>query len=599
MKVSETDFKRLTRRVAELDRARQDFVEIWKDVRDYIYPDSSLGLSSSYTSTGTDTADSGAAGMWTANVREPESGQHRYGEIYDGAPISAVEIFTAGVYSGTVPPTAPWLRFRVKGMNREQQDQTPVKRYLDECVEEIQHALHRWGLYEAFHQAIHELAVYGTACAGVYDDPEHECVVERYTCGEYWLGLSPAGKVQTTAIQRMLTVQQLVEEYGLEECSDRVQELYKRDKLDERVAVLRVIEPNDSRMKGALRPHWFENGEDRGQAKFRSVTWESGERSKSRVLRIEGYNSFPILAPRWSLTGNAAYGRSPGMRALNDSLVLQATHKKVLTALDMQIEPPLAVDAALAAEDLNRNPRGVNYVDGIMSQGRAPIMPLHNVQVPWQLPQWVEEAAKANIREAFFTDLFLLIASQPMSSRMTATEVLARQQEKVQILGPSYQRIVRELVEAALDRTWEVLRASGRLPEPPPALEGRTLEYEFVSPLQTALQMTRLTGLNQLVGWVGNAAQFAPEVRHKVRWDEAVDFVAEVANVPAHLVTADEDYDRILQAQARDQQAQVQAEREQIQAQTALALSRAQLDQNSMLAQTAAAQQTGLPGGGA
>lgn len=601
----EEDMRKLRTRFEGMNRMREDFVEQYEDLRDYILPHSSMGLSS------------GTSGK---DRREPDDGSPRYGKILNTRVTQAATLFGGGLYSGMMSPSFPWFRLSVKGMSRKDQDKTAVKRYLDDVETAIRDAFERWGFYGAAQHVCLELGVFGTSVVGFFEDPETEARIEPYTVGEYWLAQSSSGEVNSCCLRRVLTVGQLVEEYGIDNVSDSTKRLYEKDNLEERVEVFWLVEPNDDRISVNLKPTRPEfvvippaEGEemDEGNASpppveradveyaFRGITWEGDQqelrRGKIKVLRITGYEEFPVLAPRWTLYGNAVYGRSQGMIALNDSRVLQALRKKMLVALDKQLDPPLQIDASLAGQTINSNPGGHNYVDGVMS-GRAggAVQGLYQVDVNWQIAKMEQEEAVRNFEQAFFLDLFLMIASQPGNSRMTATEVLARQQEKVQLLGPNMERVDKEFLEKAIKRAFSILDRAGRLPEMPDELEGRELDIVYRSVLAQALQSTRLVGVNQFIAWVTSIGAVQPEVLDKVNWSETADFIADTAGVPPGLLLSDQEFSALQKARAQALQREQELQNQNVEANTALSAAKAQGEQNTMAAETMSMQTGGV-----
>ena len=611
--ISEKDMRSLRMRFEDMNQVRQEHIDLWKDLRDYILPHSSMGLSES-TSPG--------------NRDEPDDGSPRYGKIYNTRVTLAATLFGSGLFSGMMSPSFPWFRTTVKGMTRLEQDKTPIKRYLDRVDTEIRDALERWGFYNAAQHACQELGVYGTSAFGFFEDPDTEARIVPYTIGEYWLAQSSAGKVNACCLRRLLTVGQAVEEYGIDNVSEGTKRLYEEDKLEERIEIFWLVESNDDRLDVDLRPtkpefieipppppETDEEGRPVPQPEgfvapeprieriekeypFRGIFWEgdkdSLKKGKAKVLRVAGYEEFPVVAPRWTTYGNSVYGRSQGMIALNDSRVLQALRKKMLVAIDKQLDPPLMVDASLAGEQLNTNPGGYNYADGVMS-GRSDgaIRSLYQVDVNWQIAKMEQEEAARNFEQAFFLDLFLMIAGQTGSDRMTATEVLAKQQEKVQLLGPSMERVDKELLEASIKRAFSILDRAGRLPDLPAELEGRELDIEYRSVLAQALQSTRLVGVNQFIAWVTSVGAVQPEVLDKVNWSETADFVASTAGVPPELLLSDEQFTALQKARAQAAQREQELQNQKVAADTALSAAKAQGEQNTMAAETLSMQTGG------
>ena len=80
-----------------------------------------------------------------------------------------------------------------------------------------------------------------------------------------------------------------------------------------------------------------------------------------------------------------------------------------------------------------------------------------------------------------------MLATQPIS-RMTATEIVERHEEKLLMIGPVIERLHNELLEPLIDRTFAYLVKANALPPAPPELQGMDLSVEFVSILAQAQQ---------------------------------------------------------------------------------------------------------------
>jgi hypothetical protein len=105
--------------------------------------------------------------------------------------------------------------------------------------------------------------------------------------------------------------------------------------------------------------------------KFYSCYYEKAN-GDDRFLRESGYDEFPVLTCRWSVTGQDVYGTDcPGMTALGDVLQLQFGEKKSMQALDKLVNPPLAAPASLFNKVINQLPGGVTYDDGRHAGGTA------------------------------------------------------------------------------------------------------------------------------------------------------------------------------------------------------------------------------------
>lgn len=149
--------------------------------------------------------------------------------------------------------------------------------------------------------------------------------------------------------------------------------------------------------------------------------------------------------------------------------------------------------------------------------------------------------------------------------RMTAQEVMARNQEKLQQLGPVVERLQYEFLNRILERVYNILDRSGIFPDIPEEMQdivGEEFRIEYISPLAQAQKMSGLTSIEQGIGFIGQAAQFDQTVLDKVNLTEAVaNYLAQVG-VPAAMIRSDEEVEQI-QKQRQEAQAAAEAQAQQ------------------------------------
>ena len=157
----------------------------------------------------------------------------------------------------------------------------------------------------------------------------------------------------------------------------------------------------------------------------------------------------------------------------------------------------------------------------------------------------------------------------------TATEIAARQEEKLLQLGPVLEHLHDELLEPLVENTFEMLMElsepgwSGMgpalLPPPPEELQEENIEVEFVSVLANAQRLVDTGAMERWIGFVGNMAAMKPEVLDKVDVDEAADEMAEKLGVPPRVVTNAEDVAAVREGRAQMQQMQHMQQTQQVQ----------------------------------
>jgi hypothetical protein len=161
------------------------------------------------------------------------------------------------------------------------------------------------------------------------------------------------------------------------------------------------------------------------------------------------------------------------------------------------------------------------------------------------------------IKSRFFSDLFLMI-NQMEVGKMTATEVAARQEEKMLMLGPVVERLNHELLQPLIDITFTHMLEGGAIPPPPPELSGMELNVEFVSVLAQAQQAIGTNSMDRFTGALSVVAQIKPEVLDNFDADYWTDSYSEKLGVDPKLIIPKDQVAQIRDARAKAQAAQAQ-----------------------------------------
>jgi len=473
--------------------------------------------------------------------QDRDRGYRRHNNIYDSTGTRALRILGAGMMSGATSPARQW--FRLATPDPELNSYEPVKLWLDDVTKRMQRVFQKSNTYNALHQMYEELGTFGTAATILL--PDYQTVIHHYplTCGEYCISTDAKGRVCTLYREFEMTVSQVVKEFGLEKCSVSVQNMYRTGNLDQWVPVIHCIEPRADR--------------DMGKRDAKNMPWGSyyfevgGE--DGVFLRESGFQYFPALCPRWSVVGGDIYGNSPGMEALGDIKQLQHEQLRKAQAIDYQTKPPLQVPASMKNRDVETLPGGVSYYDG-QSNGIKTAFEV-NLNLQYLLNDIMD--CRERVRGSFYADLFLMLANTP-NTRMTATEVAERHEEKLLMLGPVLERLHNELLSPLVDITFTRMVAAGALPPAPQELQGMDLNVEFVSMLAQAQRAIGTNAVDRFVGNLGAIARMKPDILDKFDQDQWADVYADMLGVDPSLIIADKEV-----AVLRDARNQAMAAKEQ------------------------------------
>ncbi len=476
-------------------------------------------------------------------VQDRDKGWRRHNNIYDNTGTRALRVLGAGMMAGATSPARPW--FRLGTADPDLNRYPPVKLWLDDVTKRMQTIFQRSNTYRALHQIYEELGAFGTNANIIL--PDYNNVIHNYplTTGEFAIATDYQGRVCTLYREFEKTVGELVREFGYKKCSTTVQHMYDTGSLDQWVTVIHAIEPRydrDPNLKDNLNMPWA------------SYYFEIGG-NPDKYLSESGFKEFPAVVPRWQTTGGDIYGSSPGMEALGDIKQLQHEQLRKAQGIDYKTKPPLQVPTSMKNRDIDTLPGGTTFVDAAAANGGIRTAFEVNLDLSHLLADIQD--VRERIRGAFYADLFLMLANAT-NTRMTATEVAERHEEKLLMLGPVLERLHNELLDPLIDITFQRMIEADMLPPPPQELQGMDLSVEFVSMLAQAQRAVGTNSVDRFVANLGNVAGIKPEVLDKFDPDEWADAYGDMLGVDPKMIVANDKVAIIREqrAQAAAQQAQ-------------------------------------------
>lgn len=469
-----------------------------------------------------------------------------HGTLIDSHVRRCIRDFACGMQSGMTSPARPWFKMGVQ--NKDLMNYKPLKLHFEEVNNILFQISGHSNIYEGFYNSYEELATFGTSSWGIEEDFTDVFRARSYTIGEYFLGVGPDGRVNAFTRSTWKTVNQIVEEYGEENCSPQVIQMYYNNQSDNWRRVIQLIEVNDDRI-----PEY----NDFANKPVRSITWEDGSQ-QNLYLKLEGFNEFPIISPRWQpRTTHDNYGNGPGADFLGDCRMLQMMQKKKLIGLDKVVDPPLQADSSVGI--VNTLPGGVSRFSA--GAPNAGVKALYQVQLDLgALREDILEVKQA-ANQAFFSDLFKTMINDDRAG-ITAYEIAEKKAEIMNMLSPIVNSLNNEQNNPAVMRMYNIAKRMGMLPPMPKevlkALKGEQVRIEYISILTQAQKMMGLQAIQQTVGFFAQNAQIFPQMLDNVDQDAVARGYMEDVGLPESYKT-----DLAKMKQMRDQRAQAQAKAEQ------------------------------------
>lgn len=492
MYVSVERKRQLLGTLAAMRNERLPFWNLWRELADYYLP---------------------KRYMWLLSDSERRVRNATNPFILDGTGTIAARTLASGMMNGVTSPARPWFRLNISGFNDDAD--VEARQWLDEVTRRMMLVFAESNFYNSLAVMYLDLVVFGTAANLIYED--YDSVIRCYNpcLGEYYLGQSDRQAVNAFGREFTYTVRQVVEWFGLENCSERVQAAYRQGgaQMLSPVELVHIIEPNEDGKSGVSR-----------RFAYRETYWENGaqgdNQNQALILSEKGFNELPGIFPRWELSGNDSYGTSPGMDALGDVKQLQHETKRKAQGLDKMVSPPLLVDVQLRNSPVATLPNGLTYVTGLGNSNTAGARPAYQVQVPIDALTIDIREVQGRIRETFNNDLFKMISQ--LETVRSATEIDARKEEKLVLLGPVLERFENEALDPGINRVYNIMQRAKLLPEPPARIANQNIEVQYISILSVAQRSLSVVPTERFLQLIGGLATLYPKIINVPNFEELV-----------------------------------------------------------------------------
>jgi len=519
-------------RLRRLESGRTTVQDIWDEITRYIAP---------------------YRGRFFKDERSENSIEWRQPWLFDSTAVMASQALAANLHSRLTSPSFRWfgLRFREQALN----DDRDAAEWADECSNRIFNALQDSNFNVQIAEAYQDLTDFGTAM--VFEEEE------KNMRGD-WKGLDftaiplkecyfeQDSKQQVYRFYRKMerTYAQLVSQFG-EACPQWVKDeaedpsadpnkkeiivfaVYRRPEVD--VDDIDLTKPLDAKK----RPYGY-----------RWVLFKDA----SPLSEEGGYYEMPAYVPRWRTTSSSIWGNSPAMVALSDVLSLNRLIELHIQSAEKVVDPAtLTTDRGLIS-DLDLNPAGLTVVRDL-DEVRA-----YESSARFDVNYQEIERFRNQIREYFMLDQLML---PPMEGTpATATEISARIAQLEKFIAPTIGRLISDLLDPCITRTFNIMYRAGQLPEMPQSVIDSESDFniEYVGALARSLMQDQVDSVNRWMNDLSFAAQVNPEVLDIPDWDAMYKGTAQMMGVPAKFLRSDSNIKR--DREERNAQAQQRVEGE-------------------------------------
>ncbi len=387
----------------------------------------------------------------------------------------------AGLYSYMFPTETRAYVLEVD--DDELTDSDEMKQWLEKATKISHKYLISSTFREAFFEYLKSLGCFGTAC--LYEEKGKKTVIVfiNYFMRDIYIARNSDGDVDTVYRRFRWSARQAAQGFGLENLGEKVRTAYnKLGDIDKKFEFLHVVEPREDRDSKA---------DDPLNMPWRSIYISRDE--EEFVSNSEGgYEEFPYQVSVFDKDSLEDYGRSPTMKKLPDIKMANALKRIRVKGWDKMVDPTVLLKDDGSIWPLTTKPGGVVFY--------RDVPPIY-----WEFKGNLAEMNSAiteteqTIQKGYFVDMF-----DPLIDRqnMTATEIMARVEQKLRFLTPIIGRLQSGLFNPMIQRTLGILSRQGKLPPMPPELAEKEFSIMYLGKLALALRTLETEGLTKtLLDW--------------------------------------------------------------------------------------------------
>jgi hypothetical protein len=478
-----------------------------------------------------------------ANITETKAeGQRTSSEVYNSIPIEAAQICSAGLQQYLATGRFFQLEFEDPELNENDE----AADWLYEEQEGIYSVLNNSNYENKNGEFFRDLPVLPGATLYSEPDPEDIIRFESIPFEEVLISVNHRGRVDELHRIFQYNVRQAFTRWG-EKCGPEISELYKKGKWTQKFTFLHSVGPRHVRVVGKKDSYNMEY--------YDCYTLMD----KKRKIAESGHRSFPFVVGRWATTTGQTWAYTPASIGIADILMLNNMDMTVLMAGQMATSPPWLFPDENFVAPLNMNPFAINYripnPAGTTQNEKDPMALVANSNMPIGLE--LLQAREDRIKRYFFNDLFLPL----LEKTATAYEVAKVIEKKMGILGGVIGGITKDILGPSINRARIIRREhpllQKQLKTPPPSVQGQNVRINYISPLVIAQKAAQEQNLEAFLAAVAQVMQVNPSVRHKVKWDVAIDKMSKNRAIDPDVLASDNEYKEAVEA---DRQAEANAQ---------------------------------------
>ena len=455
------------------------------------------------------------------------------------------------------PHNQRWFSFKAAEAKKGEH----YERWFMNATEVTARELAKSNFYAAKQEVDLDRGLFGTGCLLCEDAPGGGVRFRHVPVGSFGFALNEAGEVDTVVRKFEFTAAQAVERWGYGQLPVKVQEAWDRleRRYDERFEFLHLVTPRKGYCPG-------NKDRDLKKEKMRYASLYIFNAGEHDIVEVGGYQELPYMVTRFLSWGEATvWGYPPGLNCIED-LRGQVKVESTLDLLaDLSVFPRIFQDAEQVG-DIDFRPAGRTVVDRHVAQLGLPRE--WGSQGRYDIGLERIKMAEERIRMAFYVPFLQPITH--LEPGVTATEVIARQEEQALSFSSTFARYVADM-NGLMGRVFAILWRQGKFEKPdtkcppeyavPNVNDGELLrvpEVAYHGKLAQTIERAQALSLDYTVQQAAAYGQLDPQALDYIDLGRAVrhQFVAQGA--PSDVFRSEEEVEELRAARAQEAMLQQQ-----------------------------------------
>ena len=408
----------------QLKAARAPWESWWDNLRHYVLPDRY------HAESGFDTA-------------EPPATHH----LSDTTAVEACQKLASAHMSYITPSNEMWFKWSCPLANVGDEAES----WYNECSEIANRELAQSNFYTELHECFLDRVGLGTGCLYCGSARSGNLLFRHIPCGEFVCAENDEGALDTYMREFTFTPHQAAAKFGARALGPRGRSLLEkaRNPHDGELRFLHVVRPRQKR------------NPRRNNARnmpFESIYYSLDDHCP---VQESGYREMPYMVTRFLRWGEGVYGIAPARLVYPDIRQAQFLNR-ILDMLGEVAAFPRILELANQAGEVDLRAGGRTLINPESASLGFPRE--WATQGRYDVGMDRLRQKQDSIRRAFFVPMLELWAEH--KQQMTASEVYARENERVMLFSPSFSLFTSDF-RPLMERVFAMLFRMGRFPQPP------------------------------------------------------------------------------------------------------------------------------------